>query len=88
MEDEYMIGNALLACPVTDAGVTEVNVLFPGSGEVSLGVQCRRVFVCTSRLRTVTQCVRIPRNLALSVHNIYISTYIYSRVGNKTPIVV
>ncbi|XP_058843245.1 neutral alpha-glucosidase C isoform X3 [Acipenser ruthenus] len=42
MEDEYMIGNALLACPVTDSGVTEVNVLFPGSGEVSLGVQCRQ----------------------------------------------
>ncbi|XP_041132775.1 neutral alpha-glucosidase C isoform X2 [Polyodon spathula] len=44
MEDEYMIGNALLACPVTDAGVTEVNVLFPGSGEFWYDIRTFRRF--------------------------------------------
>lgn len=29
-------GNALLACPVTDPGVTKVKILLPGSDEVSL----------------------------------------------------
>lgn len=29
-------GNALLACPVTDPGVTEIKILLPGSDEVSL----------------------------------------------------
>ncbi|MBN3312658.1 GANC glucosidase, partial [Atractosteus spatula] len=33
VEAQYMIGNALLACPVTDPGVTEIKVLLPGSGE-------------------------------------------------------
>ena len=28
-------GSALLACPVTDPGITEVKVLLPGSDEVS-----------------------------------------------------
>ncbi|XP_076833733.1 neutral alpha-glucosidase C [Brachyhypopomus gauderio] len=33
VENQYMIGNALLVCPVTDPGVTEVKVLLPGSDE-------------------------------------------------------
>uniref|UniRef100_A0AAR2JHA8 Glycoside hydrolase family 31 N-terminal domain-containing protein n=1 Tax=Pygocentrus nattereri TaxID=42514 RepID=A0AAR2JHA8_PYGNA len=36
MDNQYMIGSALLACPVTDPGVTEVKVFLPGSDEVSL----------------------------------------------------
>uniref|UniRef100_A0A3Q3XRP1 Uncharacterized protein n=1 Tax=Mola mola TaxID=94237 RepID=A0A3Q3XRP1_MOLML len=35
VDNQYMIGGALLACPVTDPGVQEVKVLFPGSGEVN-----------------------------------------------------
>ncbi|RXN11324.1 neutral alpha-glucosidase C-like protein [Labeo rohita] len=34
VENQYMIGDALLACPVTDPGVTEVKVLLPGSDEL------------------------------------------------------
>ncbi|XP_036449335.1 neutral alpha-glucosidase C isoform X1 [Colossoma macropomum] len=45
MDNQYMIGSALLACPVTDPGVTEVKVLLPGSDElwynVSSGEQHR-----------------------------------------------
>ncbi|KAA0711416.1 Calpain-1 catalytic subunit [Triplophysa tibetana] len=33
VENQYMIGSALLVCPVTDPGVSEVKVLLPGSGE-------------------------------------------------------
>lgn len=32
----HFSGSALLVCPVTDPGVTEVRVLLPGSDEVSL----------------------------------------------------
>uniref|UniRef100_A0AAR2KKL9 Glycoside hydrolase family 31 N-terminal domain-containing protein n=1 Tax=Pygocentrus nattereri TaxID=42514 RepID=A0AAR2KKL9_PYGNA len=45
MDNQYMIGSALLACPVTDPGVTEVKVFLPGSDElwynVSSGEQHR-----------------------------------------------
>ncbi|XP_059209998.1 neutral alpha-glucosidase C [Centropristis striata] len=34
VDNQYMIGGALLACPVTEAGVKEVKVLLPGSDEV------------------------------------------------------
>ncbi|KAI7804772.1 putative neutral alpha-glucosidase C-like, partial [Triplophysa rosa] len=34
VEHQYMIGSALLVCPVTDPGVSEVKVLLPGSGEL------------------------------------------------------
>ncbi|XP_051872354.1 neutral alpha-glucosidase C-like [Pristis pectinata] len=34
IDDEYMIGEALLVHPVTEAGATEVSVLLPGKGEV------------------------------------------------------
>uniref|UniRef100_A0A8C2ICS8 Glucosidase, alpha; neutral C n=1 Tax=Cyprinus carpio TaxID=7962 RepID=A0A8C2ICS8_CYPCA len=34
VENQYMIGGALLVCPVTDPGVTEVKVLLPGSDEL------------------------------------------------------
>uniref|UniRef100_A0A8C9ZS90 Glucosidase alpha, neutral C n=1 Tax=Sander lucioperca TaxID=283035 RepID=A0A8C9ZS90_SANLU len=35
VDNQYMIGGALLACPVTEAGVQEVRVLIPESGEVN-----------------------------------------------------
>lgn len=31
----FHVGGALLACPVTEPGVREVKVLFPGFGEVN-----------------------------------------------------
>ncbi|XP_026881314.2 neutral alpha-glucosidase C isoform X2 [Electrophorus electricus] len=34
VDNQYMIGSALLVCPVTDPGVTEVKVLLPGSDEL------------------------------------------------------
>uniref|UniRef100_A0A673KGS3 Glycosyl hydrolase family 31 C-terminal domain-containing protein n=1 Tax=Sinocyclocheilus rhinocerous TaxID=307959 RepID=A0A673KGS3_9TELE len=36
LTNRYFSGGALLVCPVTDPGVTEVKVLLPGSDEVSL----------------------------------------------------
>lgn len=47
----FIIGGALLACPVTDPGVQEVKVLLPGSGEVtyspcSIKSHCWK-FTCT-----------------------------------------
>uniref|UniRef100_UPI0037E89C4D neutral alpha-glucosidase C isoform X2 n=1 Tax=Semicossyphus pulcher TaxID=241346 RepID=UPI0037E89C4D len=35
VDNQYMIGGALLACPVTEPDVQEVKVLLPGSGEVN-----------------------------------------------------
>uniref|UniRef100_A0A3B4Z6G6 Glucosidase alpha, neutral C n=1 Tax=Stegastes partitus TaxID=144197 RepID=A0A3B4Z6G6_9TELE len=34
VDHQYMIGGALLVCPVTEPGVQEVQVLLPGSGEI------------------------------------------------------
>ncbi|XP_041668639.1 neutral alpha-glucosidase C isoform X2 [Cheilinus undulatus] len=34
VDNQHMIGGALLACPVTEKGVKEVKVLLPGPGEV------------------------------------------------------
>ncbi|XP_035239759.1 neutral alpha-glucosidase C isoform X1 [Anguilla anguilla] len=44
VEHQYMIGSALLACPVTDPGVTEVKVLLPGTGESWYDVSTAQVF--------------------------------------------
>ncbi|XP_045918186.1 neutral alpha-glucosidase C isoform X2 [Micropterus dolomieu] len=44
VDNQYMIGGALLACPVTEAGVEEVKVLLPGSGEVWYDVQSAKVY--------------------------------------------
>ncbi|XP_066551081.1 neutral alpha-glucosidase C isoform X2 [Amia ocellicauda] len=44
VEDQYMIGSALLACPVTDPGVKEVKVLFPGCGEYWYDVHSSQIF--------------------------------------------
>uniref|UniRef100_A0A673A4J3 Glucosidase, alpha; neutral C n=1 Tax=Sphaeramia orbicularis TaxID=375764 RepID=A0A673A4J3_9TELE len=35
VDDQYMIGGALLACPVTEPGASEVQVFLPGCGEVN-----------------------------------------------------
>ncbi|XP_042372897.1 neutral alpha-glucosidase C-like, partial [Plectropomus leopardus] len=44
VDSQYMIGGALLACPVTDAGVQEVRVFLPGSGQVWFDVRSATAF--------------------------------------------
>ncbi|XP_041809361.1 neutral alpha-glucosidase C isoform X2 [Chelmon rostratus] len=44
VDNQYMIGGALLACPVTEPGVQEVQVLLPGSGEVWYDVHSAEVY--------------------------------------------
>uniref|UniRef100_A0A8C6TYH7 Glucosidase, alpha; neutral C n=1 Tax=Neogobius melanostomus TaxID=47308 RepID=A0A8C6TYH7_9GOBI len=39
IDNEYMIGGALLACPITDPGVQQIQVLLPGSDEIWYEVQ-------------------------------------------------
>ena len=34
MDDQYMVGNALLVKPVTESGITSMDIYFPGEGEV------------------------------------------------------
>uniref|UniRef100_H3CYV5 Glucosidase alpha, neutral C n=1 Tax=Tetraodon nigroviridis TaxID=99883 RepID=H3CYV5_TETNG len=44
VDNQYMIGGALLVCPVTDPGVQEVQVLLPGSGEVWYDVHSAKMY--------------------------------------------
>nr|XP_033499233.1 neutral alpha-glucosidase C isoform X1 [Epinephelus lanceolatus] len=44
VDNQYMIGGALLACPVTDPGVQEVKVILPGCGEVWFDVQSAKAY--------------------------------------------
>ncbi|XP_056868042.1 neutral alpha-glucosidase C isoform X4 [Takifugu flavidus] len=44
VDNQYMIGGALLACPVTDPGVQEVKVLLPGPGEVWYDVHSTKTY--------------------------------------------
>ncbi|XP_019909722.3 neutral alpha-glucosidase C isoform X2 [Esox lucius] len=43
VDHQYMIGGALMACPVTEPGATEVKVLLPGS-EVWYDIQSTKLF--------------------------------------------
>lgn len=44
VDNQYMIGGALLACPVTEPGAKEVKLFLPGSGEVWYDVHSAGVF--------------------------------------------
>ncbi|XP_062295812.1 neutral alpha-glucosidase C [Scomber scombrus] len=44
VDNQYMIGGALLACPVTESGVQEVQVLLPGSAEIWYDVHSGKVY--------------------------------------------
>ncbi|KAM4624842.1 LOW QUALITY PROTEIN: neutral alpha-glucosidase C [Polymixia lowei] len=44
VDNQYMIGGALLACPVTDPGVEEIRVLLPGSGEIWYDVHSAKMY--------------------------------------------
>uniref|UniRef100_A0A4W6DEC5 Glucosidase alpha, neutral C n=1 Tax=Lates calcarifer TaxID=8187 RepID=A0A4W6DEC5_LATCA len=43
VDNQYMIGGALLACPVTEPGLQEVKVSLPGSGEIWYDVHSAKV---------------------------------------------
>lgn len=44
VDNQYMIGGALLACPVTESGVQEVKVLLPGTGEIWYDVHSGKAY--------------------------------------------
>lgn len=44
VDNQYMIGGALLACPITEPSVQEVQVLFPGSAEIWYEVQTVKAY--------------------------------------------
>uniref|UniRef100_A0A7N8X0F9 Glucosidase, alpha; neutral C n=1 Tax=Mastacembelus armatus TaxID=205130 RepID=A0A7N8X0F9_9TELE len=44
VDDQYMIGRALLACPVTERGVQEVKVLLPGSSEIWYDIHSAKTY--------------------------------------------
>lgn len=44
VDNQYMIGGALLACPVTQAAVQEVRVLLPGSGQIWYDVHSMKAY--------------------------------------------
>ncbi|XP_034531614.1 neutral alpha-glucosidase C isoform X1 [Notolabrus celidotus] len=44
VDHQYMIGGALLACPVTEPGAKDIKVFLPGPGEVWYGVHSAAVF--------------------------------------------
>ncbi|KAF7653204.1 hypothetical protein LDENG_00086110 [Lucifuga dentata] len=44
VDSQYMIGGALLACPVTEPGAQEVRVLLPGSGEIWYDVHSAKAY--------------------------------------------
>ncbi|XP_057716091.1 neutral alpha-glucosidase C-like [Corythoichthys intestinalis] len=43
MEHQYMLGEALLVCPITESGVTKLEVLFPGAGQLWYDVKSTEV---------------------------------------------
>ncbi|XP_077476297.1 neutral alpha-glucosidase C [Stigmatopora argus] len=43
MERQYMLGEALMACPVTEPGVTELQVVFPGAEQLWYDVKSAEV---------------------------------------------
>ncbi|KAL0969491.1 hypothetical protein UPYG_G00228000 [Umbra pygmaea] len=44
VDHQYMIGGALLACPITEQGATKVKVWLPGSGEVWYDIETAQQF--------------------------------------------
>uniref|UniRef100_UPI00398F50E8 neutral alpha-glucosidase C-like isoform X2 n=1 Tax=Pristiophorus japonicus TaxID=55135 RepID=UPI00398F50E8 len=60
VDDEYMIGEALLVHPVTEAGVTEVNVLLPGKGELWYHLRTLQRFDSEQTLRVSVTLDSMP----------------------------
>lgn len=44
VDNQYMIGGALLACPITDPGAQQVKVLLPGSDEIWFDIHSAKAY--------------------------------------------
>uniref|UniRef100_A0A8C8SWE4 Glycoside hydrolase family 31 N-terminal domain-containing protein n=1 Tax=Pelusios castaneus TaxID=367368 RepID=A0A8C8SWE4_9SAUR len=60
VEDEYMLGNALLVHPVTEQEATTVNILLPGSDEVWYDFRRYRQLDCPGTLKIPVTLESIP----------------------------
>ncbi|KAM3594386.1 uncharacterized protein V6R79_006984 [Siganus canaliculatus] len=60
VDDQYMIGGALLARPVTERGVGEVEVFLPGSGEVWYDVHSAKVYEGGRTLKLPVSLLTVP----------------------------
>ncbi|XP_077392790.1 neutral alpha-glucosidase C-like [Festucalex cinctus] len=60
MEHQYMLGEALMACPVTQAGITELQVLFPGAEELWYDIKSAEVHQGGGTLSIPVTLDRIP----------------------------
>ncbi|XP_041071218.1 neutral alpha-glucosidase C-like isoform X1 [Carcharodon carcharias] len=60
VDDEYMIGEALLIHPVSEAGVTEVNVFLPGMGELWYHLRTLQRFDGEQTLRVSVTLDSVP----------------------------
>ncbi|RVE56910.1 hypothetical protein OJAV_G00210880 [Oryzias javanicus] len=60
VDDCYMIGGALLACPVTEPGIQEVQVSLPGPEEVWYDIHSRQVYGGGGTLRLPVTLESVP----------------------------
>ncbi|XP_067119018.1 neutral alpha-glucosidase AB-like [Centruroides vittatus] len=60
LDDEYMIGSALLVRPVLDAGVSGVNVYFPGKNEIWYDIDTYQKYDGSQQLSFPVSLSKIP----------------------------
>ncbi|XP_072314317.1 neutral alpha-glucosidase C [Eucyclogobius newberryi] len=60
VDNEYTIGGALLACPITDPGVQQVHVLLPGPEEIWYDVQSLQVHKGGRNVRLLVTMDTVP----------------------------
>ncbi|XP_070181942.1 neutral alpha-glucosidase AB-like isoform X2 [Littorina saxatilis] len=60
IDDNYMIGSALLVRPVTDQGATNANVYFPGAGEVWYDVETYQTYKGQQEVNVQAPLSKIP----------------------------
>lgn len=60
IDDNFMIGNALLVRPVTEQGATNANVYFPGTGEVWYDVETYQVYKGAQEVNIAAPLSKIP----------------------------
>ncbi|XP_078796792.1 neutral alpha-glucosidase C isoform X1 [Oryzias latipes] len=60
VDDRYMIGGALLACPVTEPGIQEVQVSLPGPEEVWYDIHSKKVYGGGGTLRLPVTLDSVP----------------------------
>lgn len=59
-DNEYMIGGALLACPVTDPGVQAIKVFLPGSDEIWYDISSAKVHKGGKSLNLPVNMATVP----------------------------